>query len=127
MSNHTVRPLHRWSAQLALVLVAGLFVAILASLFIRSRPTDTVVEGHIYRGLDDHTGRYFGPLEGLVVTNDRSGSSSTTDEDGRFVLVVPYTGPDEFIQIAVRRGDKIVLNQSLLVWQPHFELDLLLP
>jgi len=61
------------------------------------------------------------------VTNDRSGSSSTTDEDGRFVLVVPYTGPDEFIQIAVRRGDKIVLNQSLLVWQPHFELDLLLP
>jgi hypothetical protein len=61
------------------------------------------------------------------VTNDRHASTSTTDQNGRFLLVLPHTGPDEFIHIAVRRGDEIVLKQPLLMSQPHVELDLLLP
>ena len=42
--------------------------------------------------------------------------------------MLPHTGLDEFIHIAVRRGDEIVLKYPLLMMsQPHVEPNLLLP
>ena len=97
-----------WTVLWAIVLV--FLFGLIAS---RRSGDETIVEGYIYRGLNDHTGDYYSPVAGALITNDRNTSAFVTDATGHFRLVLPRLGGGEYAIVTVWQGGTVVLRQPI--------------
>ncbi len=99
-------------------------VVVLVAAFLSARPSSMTVDGHVYTGLD-HRGRYFGPVSGAVVSNDRGSSTAVTDLEGYFRITMPHVGADEFVCFTVRSDRTTLTSERRMLWHPRVSIALL--